>query len=262
MITNLHINNIEVSGRLGNNLFQIALLIGLKEKYGSNYFIPTWRHSKDFPNVLCNEKISLKPNKFYNEPKYCHNEIPSTENLEGDLMDFKGYFQSYKYFSHCRESILEAFKFTEEVYNKSWLFFEKNKLDTKNLCVVHIRRTDYLQKQNFHSNLLDRTSYYIDAIKEMKKDVNKFLVFSDDIEFCKRIFGSSEGFYFSDSYNEVEDLCLMSLCRNFIIANSSFSWWGAYLSKDPKKTVIAPKRWFEVSSIDTHDLIPKEWKLI
>jgi hypothetical protein len=80
MITNLHINNIEISGRLGNNLFQIALLIGLKEKYGSNYFIPTWRHSKDFPNVLCNEKISLKPNKFYNEPKYCHNEIHSMLN--------------------------------------------------------------------------------------------------------------------------------------------------------------------------------------
>lgn len=260
MITNLLIDHVEVSGRLGNNLFQIALLIGLEKKYGYNYFIPQWKHSKDFKKLRYNTNITLKPKKTYIEPSFKYTEIGSFGDILGDLIDFRGYFQSWKYFDFCRETILDSFSFNPEVIFQAKKYLKDNFLDPSSVVCMHLRRTDYLSKQHYHTNLLESTSYYIEAMKIFKKENKKFLIFSDDIEFCKRIFGGVEGVFFSEN-NEILDLCLMSLCSNFIIANSSFSWWGAYLSQDPNKFVIAPNKWFE-TNIDTSDLIPKEWRLL
>lgn len=261
MITNLNINNIEVSGRLGNNLFQIAMLVGLKEKYGYNYFIPEWRHCRDFSNVICNPNITLKPLKRYVEPKFTYSEIPFDKDLEGEIQDFKGYFQSERYFKHCRKAILDTFQFSTQVVFKANMFLRDLFLDPKETVVVHIRRGDYLLKQDFHTNLFDTSTYYMEAMKVFRKEGKKFLIFSDDIGFCKRVFYGLDNIYYSDSSNEVEDLCIMSLCSNFVIANSSFSWWGAYLSQSTNKSIIAPRRWFE-TNIDTTDLIPKDWIVI
>ena len=261
MITNYYLNNVEVSGRLGNNLFQIAMLVGLKEKFNCNYFIPGWRNSKDFKRVIINPNINVKPLKTYLEPKFSYTEIKDIGDTSGDVIDFRGFFQSEKYFKHCKKSIIDTFEFNVQIELEANMFLRDLFLDPKDTVAVHIRRGDYLLKQDYHTNLLDSTSYYIEAMKFFKKEGKKFLIFSDDIEYCKRVFYGLDDIYYSDQFGEVGDLCTMSLCSNFIIANSSYSWWGAYLSKDPKKTVIAPKRWFE-TNIDTNDLIPKEWLII
>ena len=102
--------------------------------------------------------------------------------------------------------------------------------------------------------------YYKEAIKLM--DVNKFIVFSDDMSWCKENFVGDE-FIFMENNSDYIDLWLMSLCDNNIIANSSFSWWGAWLNQNPNKKVIAPKKWFGPAiNHNTKDLIPESWIII
>jgi hypothetical protein len=91
--------------------------------------------------------------------------------------------------------------------------------------------------------------------------VKKFYVFSDDIEWCKNFFSDILDFEFISGNNEIRDLYLMSSCENNIIANSSFSWWGAWLNKNPNKKVIAPSVWFGPAkkNVITEDLYCKNW---
>ena len=122
---------------------------------------------------------------------------------------------------------------------------------------IHVRRGDYVVPPHdaFYTNLCN-TDYYEKAIALFPSE--KFLVFSDDIPFCKTYF-KGEQFEFSEGRSEIEDLNLMASCkRGNIIANSSFSWWGAYLSGNPGNKIIAPKNW----SIREVTKLPKEWTVV
>ena len=120
---------------------------------------------------------------------------------------------------------------------------------------IHVRRGDYVtQHKNFYYNLTE-TDYYTLAMAHFPDD--KFLIFSDDIEWCKTRF-LGERFEFSEGKSDVEDMNLMASCKHNIIANSSFSWWGAWLNPNPNKVVIGPKLWargFEAK-------MPSTWILI
>jgi hypothetical protein len=103
--------------------------------------------------------------------------------------------------------------------------------------------------------------YYRNAIAEFSDDT-RFLVFSDDIQWCKENF-KGDNFHFIEGEKDYVDLYLMSLCNNNIIANSSFSWWGAWLNNTPNKKVIAPKQWFgKAKQLNTKDLIPETWIIL
>ena len=134
-----------------------------------------------------------------------------------------------------------------------------------NSVSIHVRRGDYLTNPvTFQTHGLCDIDYYKKAIDEILDLVDKphFFIFSDDQSWAKSniIFGAPTDYVMhNNSLKNYEDLRLMSYCRHHIIANSSFSWWGAWLGNNPEKIVIAPKKWFNDPKIDTTDLIPDTW---
>ena len=107
---------------------------------------------------------------------------------------------------------------------------------------LHIRRTDYVQKQQYHP--LCTLEYYEEALSKMPKDMPVVIV-SDDPEWCgKQELFAPDRFLISESEDNIVDMCILSLCKKHIIANSTFSWWAAYLSKSSNKTVICPAEWY------------------
>ena len=165
-----------------------------------------------------------------------------------------GFFQSEKYFHHNRKKILEYFKPTLEIKNQ--LMDKCNDLLSGKTCSVHVRRGDYLKFPKEHPTL--QPEYYYNSFNEFDDDTT-FLMFSDDIEWCKENIKGYNIHYIDESLDFL-NIYLMSLCDNNIIANSSFSWWGAWLNENPEKKVIAPKIWFgENKKLETKDIIPESW---
>jgi hypothetical protein len=172
-----------------------------------------------------------------------------------------GYWQSFRYFEQFAEYIQKDFTFTTPMNIKNQIFSEL--ILTTSSVSIHIRRGDYIT--NTHANSFHGTTsleYYYEAVKyigEYIKNPN-FFIFSDDIQWVKENLSLSyPTIYIDHNQMAFEDMRLMSLCKHNIIANSSFSWWGAWLNQNSEKIVIAPKKWFNDSSINTIDLIPKSW---
>jgi len=138
-------------------------------------------------------------------------------------------------------------------------------MSKSNSVSLHIRRGDYLSKsvEVFEPLNLD---YYYSGIEYFNNTIKEphYFVFSDDIEWAKSNFVQSSSYTVVD-YNGAdkgyEDMRLMSLCKHNIIANSSFSWWGAWLNRNPDKNVLAPKKWFssKTSNLNSNDLLPSSW---
>jgi hypothetical protein len=128
----------------------------------------------------------------------------------------------------------------------------------KDTCSIHIRRGDYVGLPNHHPTQL--ISYYEDAIKIIG-DNKHFVFFSDDIKWCEENFKFVENKTFISNNTDYEDMYLMSMCKNNIIANSTFSWWGAWLNNNETKQVIAPLKWFGTyySHFNTKDLYCDKW---
>ena len=259
---------------LGNQLFCIATVLGLGFEYGvksifnfSNEQLPYKNNL--FRNLTFSNEIYAS--NFYKEPNFHYDKIKYTPNL---LID--GYFQSEKYFSKYREKIIEIFKPSDEN-----LKYIKNKwgdiLKLNKKISIHIRRGDYLLPQYSQHHPIQNMDYYQEAMNNFDNDSN-FLIFSDDIEWAKNHFKGDNMHFITQNKiegNDVRDtlniskgghpdyieLYLMSLCDNNIIANSSFSWWGAWLNNNPNKKVIAPKKWFgpAYGNIKDNDLVPESW---
>ncbi len=174
-----------------------------------------------------------------------------------------GYWQSEKYFSSIEDIIRRELSVKIEPDNKNKdLSIEISSLNSISL---HIRRGDYINNpktNEFHG--VCSLDYYIASMKYIESRLEKphYFVFSDDIDWCQANIESKHPITYVDNNtaeNSYEDLRLMSLCKHNIIANSSFSWWGAWLNTYPQKIVIAPNNWFKDDSIDTKDLIPESW---
>ena len=125
---------------------------------------------------------------------------------------------------------------------------------------IHFRRTDYLQYSDAHP--VPSYEYYAEAIEKFDSYDLGF-VFSDDIEWCMNLDLLNTGKFIFSNNSNYEDMYLMSQCKGHILANSSFSWWGAWLNDDPNKEITVPKVWFGPKlSNDTKDLIPSDWNVI
>ena len=138
-------------------------------------------------------------------------------------------------------------------------------ITTSNAVSMHIRRTDYVSNETFSNiyNVCDDNYYKraVQYISEKTKDPT-FFIFSDDIAWAKANIRLSFLTVFvdiNDDSKNFEDLRLMSQCKHNIIANSTFSWWGAWLNSNPEKIIVAPKKWFGVDTWDTSDIIPQSW---
>lgn len=259
-----------LQGGLGNTLFQIATAYAYSLEHGhkfelyDNLYIPCHHPPLDSykDNIFSNIKISKANDQFYkyDEPSFCYNEIPKFEN---NLILY-GYFQSEKYFQKYKNEIQDLFYFNSKLIEKY-----SKELRQKN-CSIHVRRGDYLNLQNCHP--IQSLEYYKKAISFFDKDT-LFFVFSNDIEWCKNEFTheniGTNNFIFIDGNNGQDDLLLMSHCQNNIIANSSFSWWAAWLNENLNKKVICPQNWFseEYSKMICNvqhktykdDLLPELW---
>jgi hypothetical protein len=222
-------------GRLGNQLFQIASTVGIAVKNGTDYAFPSWNYKEDFAGPF-----PLVPNEqfqTYQEISPYYTDIFLDASKHWSL---EGYFQSWKYFDHCKELIHNLF------------YFEKTPIDG---IAIHVRRGDYLNLRHIHPIL--EMDYYKTAMDYFHGE--KFTVFSDDIEWCKENLNQRGVSYStSNSLNPMEDFRYMSSHKGFIIANSSYSWWAAYLSGS--RDIIAPSKY--VIGENRDDRIPGEWKKI
>jgi len=227
-------------GRLGNQMFQYAALYGTAFMRGYEFAIPDEDLSIRQVFKLSSAKFieNLKPEIRYREPIF---HFAGDVWLIDDDTDIFGYFQSPMYFRHCHEALREEFEFVDEIEDSANSWLEEKGLIGKPLCSIHIRRGDYLNLGHYHHNLTVEEYYRkaYDFLKEHIEDELSYLVFSDDPEWCKEHFS---GALIVEGNSEGLDLCLMSKCHAHVIANSSFSWWGATLSGS--QAVIAPNQWF------------------
>lgn len=174
----------------------------------------------------------------------------------------RGFFQSPKYFNEIEDIIRKEFVVTTEC-NNSNLCLIKELNSCESVC-VHIRRGDYVNNHKFY---LCREQYYIKAMNYCIKNLDnpQFYIFSNsskDLEWIKNNYNlPGKKVYVNVGEDEFDDLRLMYNCRNFIISNSTFSWWASYLSKNDNKLIVAPSRWYNTNE-DVEDIYCKEWKLI
>lgn len=259
-------------GRLGNNLFQIAAAIGYAKKYGYEWRADTGSGVSDpyssihktFPN-LPKENFG-GGNRYHEHPNRrcekhsthfndCHFDYHPIPDL-GDNVSLTGFFQSWKYFEGQDEEIKKVFALPHIAGYEDYVS-------------IHVRRGDYVQHAGSFPPITNDFVYtaYTEIIKRV--GTKRKIVFSDDIEWCKNnlsLLFVGEPVEFSEGRDELQDLSIMASCGHHIIANSTFSWWGAYLGHNPNKIVISPscKRgsWFGMQSgvkKDCVDLLPPNW---
>mgnify|MGYP004451416805 CR=1 FL=1 len=173
-----------------------------------------------------------------------------------DDVYLSGYWQSEKYFIKIANQIRKDFAFP--VLPNSSMHEEVMKSNTVS---IHIRRGDYVNN-SLHGDVCD-LSYYYRAINYIRDHVSapKFIIFSDDILWCRDNLKLNEAVFVTGNYGKKSyvDMQLMSMCKHNIIANSSFSWWGAWLNSNPNKMVVAPRIWFRDKTYGTGDIIPDSW---
>ena len=184
--------------------------------------------------------------------------------LKGIVL-LSGYFQSEKYFKGISELIRKDFTFLPQISTQNLTYI--NQIGSSNSVSIHIRRGDYVTNgftNKFHGTC--NFEFYQKAISfiEMREKNLHFFIFSDDIQWVKDNMQLGHPFTIVQcnlGQNSFEDMRLMSLCKHNIIANSSFSWWGAWLNLNKDKIVVAPKNWFanEEMNARSHDLIPNSW---
>ena len=237
-------------GRLGNQMFQYASLRGIAKKHGYEYCLPPRSIFGLYDPKVKNTDITLYECFKLPEVEYKITNYPvimeppnqfhdSVWNSCSDNINLFGYYQFKTYFENIENEIRNSFIFVDDILNPCKEFFKQN-FGTSEVISLHVRRTDYLESPDVHP--IQDINYYKKSLEYFPKDI-PILVFSDDIEWCKNqeIF-SLDRFLFSEDNNTGVDLCLQTMCKYHIIANSSFSWWGAWLAKSQK--VIAPKNWF------------------
>lgn len=230
----------------GNQMFMLSAMLGYAKKYNVNFFAPpttiapnVWpTYFPQFPTQRCPQHYFT-----YKEPDHSYNEIPFHEHIQ-----LEGFFQSEKYFSHCRQFILDSFQIP-------W-----KQLD--GFVTIHIRRGDYLNYPDKHPVVT--YEYISEAVKHfISFGYKNFVVASDDIKWCRIQFKPLElygaVFSYSSGNGPIQDLALLSCGEHFIGSNSSFSWWAYYLNRNPNKIGIFPETWFGPgnSHLCTKDLYPE-----
>lgn len=236
---------VDLIGRTGNQMFQIATCLALALDNNEEWRIPEFAiNREEWPRLykrvptISMELMSEVP-FIWREPTFAYTPI---EFKPGGLR-LHGYFQCEKYFAHQRAEVIRIFK-------REWPQ-ERRRVG---VVGIHVRRGDYLLYQNKH---LSPTVEYLQEAMALFP-AYKFLFVSDEIEWCKAFF---PGHYYSDSEDTFADMALMASCEHQIISASTFSWWAAWLNENPNKVVVAPKIWFgpKNSHLDEKDIVPESW---
>jgi len=261
---------LKLKGGLGNMLFQIAAGYSFAIKNNTELCFINLEEHLEYLNNDSTHQVNLKHafeylklNQFSNKktvnkqpqkytvssfPFEYFNLIPKNDSLIED------FFQSEKYFLDNEKAIKNDFKATDEI--KEML----NKFDffSYRTTAIHVRRGDYINFNQFHH--VQSIEYYQKAIDLTKDFTEKFIIFSDDIQWCKNNFKGNK-FIFIENQKDYIELYMMANCQNNIISNSSFSWWAAWLNENKNKVIIAPQKWFgpALNYLSEKDIIPEQW---
>ncbi len=234
-------------------IFDINASFATAEEVFNFLNVPKFTHWKD--------RLKQKIYRYHHfiEEQFNYNEkvlnLPRNTYLEG-------YWQSEKYFTGCQQEIRKVFTFKD---SPSAYYAALNEQAQKcNSVSVHFRRGDYVNNpviKSYHGECT--VEYYERAMAKIRSLVPSavFFLISDDIAWVKKQFTGQDHFIFVENGKGTghEDMQLMSKCKHNIIANSSYSWWGAWLNANPEKIVIAPNKWFNVDSRNSNDIIPDTW---
>ncbi len=278
---------IKLEGGLGNQMFQYAigrnlsLLHNTPLKIDSSYLRSANQSGRSFKldnfNTVINEATQAEIDGYRSifqkildriRPESKKKKILEPRDFNPNVLRhidgyFYGHWNSKKYFINNEDIIRNDFKLKKPFGETAKAILEKiNSLP--NATSIHIRRGDYISIKkiaDMHGTL--PISYYENAMEKIKEKLPDatFFVFSDDIEWVKKNFSKKYPGTFISNPNipDYEELILMSLCKHNIIANSTFSWWGAWLNNNPNKIVVAPRQWFRSNAHNTNDLIPDNW---
>lgn len=281
---------IELIGGLGNQMFQYAAAKALAlhnnedividnrlfanyelHQYSLNHFNVKAPFLKE--DIIFNPTFSEKIKAFISGKKVFTKYEESDLTYDEKLFEathrniyLKGYFQTEKYFLKFEDQIRNDFEITTPLSEKTTEMIKI--IEAENSVSLHIRRGDYVS--NPDANAVHGTcnlDYYTRAIATIKEKIKNptFFIFSDDINWAKENLKTENETYFidfTDASTNYEDIKLMSSCKHNIIANSSFSWWGAWLNRNRNKIVIAPKKWFNTDSHNAKDILPESWMKI
>lgn len=246
----------DLGGRLGNQLFMIAHAYSKSLQYNRKFYIPRKSNAGHcgieayIPNIYKKFDIidTIPKDGIYN---------PSNPSEVNGPIIYAGYYQGEKYFEKYSETIKSLFscpsEYMDEVYKKY------PQLKTSRVTSIHVRRGDYLHYKDVHPVL---SKEYVKFAMGLVPETDYYFVASDDMDWCKQnIMGNNV--IFVENCQPHEQLWIMQLCHNFIIANSTFSWWGAYLSYSKNKRVLAPSIWFAPQTIHKGtDLYCNNWEKI
>lgn len=206
--------------------------------------------AKIFPKTFNINYFREKDNHFFNKALF---------EYSGYIF-YEGYFQNEKYFKHIRESLLKSFSLKAQLDEQNRSMLEKIK--NTNSVSIHVRRGDYVTLDYVNKiNGVCSIEYYQKAIKYIAKKIKNphFFLFSDDIEWLQENLKPDFDFTIVDFNNNKGyfDLELMKNCKHNIIANSSFSWWGAWLNENSDKIIVAPKKW--TNKRQKNRIVPDNW---
>lgn len=245
---------------LGNQLHQIASLIGFSEKYNCELVLPEWKYAEYFEHSPAQANIEtnflVEEKDFHYVPEYWDNYADIFQNENTDIL---GFLQSEKYWLHCKEKVHNTFRFKKEFTETIKLKFAS--VLTKKTIGISVRRGDFVTDSN---HFLLPINYYLKALIKFFPNYKDFniVIFSDDIEYCLSQIKHLPNIYFSNGLTAMEQLCFMSLCDHFIISNSTFSWWGAMLGEKKNSTIVRPAYHFDgelAKKNNCKDHYPERW---
>lgn len=252
-----------LDGRLGNQFFQVAAALSLGIDHNVPVYFPEFRES-GLRNVTENGKKVFfrldfsKPipvSEIYHEdPSLIYKPIPYKAGIF-----LKGFFQSEKFFKHNWDKIAPYFEPSSAVsiyLTKKY----KDLIDHPFTVAIHVR--NYKGEKPENADVYESlTRDYYDQAMDIFDDEALFIIFSDDLNYAKNLFeGLNRPHIYIEKNEYIHDFFLMSMMKHAIIANSSFSWWAAYLNKNPAKVIIAPKKWFRPTfHAKSDDIVPNNW---
>ena len=272
-------------GGLGNQMFQYACGYSVAKKNNTNLSLDTsWYIEKNsvvwtmayeldrlnisYKNIRNKYPLVNSSNHFMKGFRkhyltYIEKSIIFDDSIfsAGSNIVLDGYWQSEKYFIDFKTELQNEYTPVDQIEND----YLKQINDALSVS-LHVRRGDYAnhkQTNNFHG--LMSLEYYKSAISLMQSrlgDRITIFIFSDDIEWCKQNIKTTANTIYVTGNDGLTDMQLMAACQNNIIANSSFSWWGAWLNRNPNKIVVAPDKWFNDPKPNTKDIIPRSWEKI
>jgi len=285
---------VHILGGLGNQMFQFAFAYAISKEAGSSFKLDIsdleapdqrnyaldhycinvelaslaerqkYKYENESTAITIIRKLTRRPRGFartFHKEAHFHFDN-SVSEITGDAY-LQGYWQSEKYFHVHRDDLLAIFSPKNKLHPDTIAY--RQKIMAAQSIGLHVRRGDYAsdaKTRRMHGSCT--LEYYEEAVLLFKKKLPAphYFIFSDDLPWARDNLDFIEHKSFVKLENQSfahEEMHLMSICQHNIIANSSFSWWGAWLNANPDKTVIAPKRWFADETINTKDLIPENW---